>query len=198
VFVTAWGQPGTAPGQFNDPTGIAVHDGEVFVSDARNARIQVFDSNGRFRRQLGTQGDGPGQLGRPMNLTIVDGEFYVADYWNDRIQVFSLDGRPRRAIGRAGNAPGEFDSPGGVAVAPNGDLFVADFYGQRVQHLRADGRFIVQKFAPDGTFLTAFGGKGQGPGQFNKAIAVAAARDGTVFVVDYGNNRVQKWRPKTQ
>jgi hypothetical protein len=144
VFVGAWGTRGSAPGQFNDPTGIAVTETEVFVSDARNGRIQVFDLDGKFKRQFGTQGDGPGQLGRPMNLAIAGDELYVADYWNDRIQVFAHDGTPRRLIGRPGSGPGEFDAPGGVAVAANGDLFVADFYNQRIQHLRADGSFIKQ------------------------------------------------------
>ncbi|MEE8120095.1 MAG: NHL repeat-containing protein [Anaerolineales bacterium] len=290
VFVAAWGEPGSAPGQFNDPTGIDVTNTEVFVSDARNARIQVFDLDGRFKRQFGTEGDGPGDLGRPMNLTIFGNELYVADYWNDRIQVFALDGTPRRAIGRAGSGPGEFNAPGGVAVAANGDLFVVDFYNQRVQHLRADGGFIkqwgdtgeigiwagefnyptdvvlaadgtlyvadgyadrvqvfssggkflrkwggpfalnifgpfngwfatvtgitldfqgnvfvadfynnrIQKFSPDGTFLTAFGEPGNGPRQFNHPIAVVGADDGTIFVADFGNNRIQKWRPKVQ
>jgi hypothetical protein len=66
----SWGGPGSGAGQFNEPTGIAVHKGEVYVSDARNARIQVYGVDGRFRRQFGTKGDGPGQLGRPMNLAI--------------------------------------------------------------------------------------------------------------------------------
>ncbi len=41
-FVASWGQPGSAPGQFHDPTGIAIQGNEVFVADARNGRIQVF------------------------------------------------------------------------------------------------------------------------------------------------------------
>ena len=65
-----WGEKGSGPGQFDDPTGIAVTDTEVFVSDARNGRIQVFDHQGHFKREFGTPGDGIGELGRPMNLTI--------------------------------------------------------------------------------------------------------------------------------
>ena len=72
-----------------------------------------------------------------------------------------------------------------IAIGPQGNLFVADFYNDR-----------IQKFKPDGTFLTAFGATGQRPGQFKFAIAVAVADDGSVFVADFGNNRIEKWRAK--
>ena len=65
----------------------------------------------------------------------------------------------------------------------SGDVFVADFYNHR-----------VQKFSPEGTFLTAWGEEGAALGQFNHPITMTVAEDGTVFVVDYGNNRIQKWR----
>ncbi len=287
-FVAAWGEQGSGPGEFHDPIGIAVAGSEVYVSDSRNGRIQVFDLEGRFKRHFGTPGTGVGELGRPMNLAIHRGEIYVAEYFNDRVQVFALDGTPKRAIGRTGGGPGELNAPAGVAVAANGDVFVADFHNQRVQRLKADdGGFVrlwgttgrigvragefnyptdvalardgtlyvadgyndriqafgpdgafrvkwggpfainifgpfngwfatvtgvaidesgnvfvadfynhrIQKFTADGVFLTSFGGQGQGPGEFNYAIAVASADDGTVFAVDYGNHRIQKWRP---
>ena len=74
AFVTSWGRKGTAPGEFNDPTGIAVAGAEVFVSDSRNGRIQVFDLDGNFLRTFGRPGTAIGELGRPMNLTVRDGE----------------------------------------------------------------------------------------------------------------------------
>jgi DNA-binding beta-propeller fold protein YncE len=141
-FVTAWGKKGDGPGEFNDPTGIAVAGDEVFVSDSRNGRIQVFDLEGRFKRQFGSPGKEPGRIGRPMNLTVHGNELYVAEYFNDRVQVFALDGTSKRIIGKTGSGPGELNAPGGVAVAPDGDLFVADFYNQRVQQLKADGTFV--------------------------------------------------------
>ncbi len=68
-FIASWGDKGTGPGQFHDPTGIAISGDEVFVSDARNGRIQVFDVAGNFLRSFGKVGNGPGELGRPMNLS---------------------------------------------------------------------------------------------------------------------------------
>ena len=126
-FVVAWGRKGDQLGQFHDPTGIAVTKDEVFVSDARNGRIQVFDLGGRFLRTFGRPGVELGELGRPMNLTIRDGTLYVPEYFNDRIQVFDLKGVPKRLIGAAGEGPGRLNAPGGVAVSADGDLFGCGF-----------------------------------------------------------------------
>ena len=179
----AWGEKGSGPGQFDDPTGIAVTDTEVFVSDARNGRIQVFDRSGQFQRTFGTPGDGVGELGRPMNLTIHDDKLYVPEYMNDRIQVFSLAGEPLRIIGGPGKGPGQFNAPGGVAVADNGDLFVADFYNHRVQHLNADGAFVKQ--------WGTTGETGKGAGEFTYPTDVALGKDGALYVADGYGNRIQ-------
>ena len=73
-FVAAWGKKGSGPGEFHDPTGIIAHGNQVFVADARNARIQVFDFSGIYQFQFGTRGKQSGQLERPMNLTIAPNE----------------------------------------------------------------------------------------------------------------------------
>ena len=179
----AWGEKGSAPGQLNDPTGVAVTDTEVFVSDARNGRIQVFDHQGHFKRKFGTPGDGIGELGRPMNLTIHNDKLYVPEYMNDRIQVFSLAGEPLRAIGSPGKGPGQFNAPAGVAVADNGDLFVVDFYNHRVQHLKADGSFVKQ--------WGTTGKTGRGVREFTYPTDVALGKDGMLYVADGYGNRVQ-------
>ena len=176
AFVAAWGEPGNGPGQFHDPTGIAVAGDEAFVSDARNGRIQVFGHDGVFRREFG-------KLGRPMNLSIFGDTLYVADYWTDRVEVFGLDGTHRVTIGRSGAGPGEFDAPGGVAIGKDGDLFVVDFYNQRVQHLDADGGFVGQVGETRRTGIAA--------GSFNYPTDVAVGPDGTLYVADGYNDRIQ-------
>lgn len=180
-LVAVWGEKGTAPGQFLDPTGIAVTESEVLVSDGRNGRIQVFDYQGNFKHLFS------GPLGRPMNLAIAGDELYVADYWNDRIELFGLDGTLHRTIGHNGSKPGEFKAPGGIAVALNGDLYVADFYNQRIQQLRADGRFIRQ--------WGVTGQSGWRAGRFIYPTDVALSDDGTLFVADGYADRIQVFQP---
>lgn len=186
--VTSWGGVGSAPGQFQDPIGIAVASGKVFVADARNHRIQVFDRNGRFLYAMGHPGTDIGGLGRPMNLSVTNGKLYVADYWNDDIQVFSTNGIPLEIIGRSGSGPGEFKAPSGVAVLPDGNLVVADFYNQRVQELR-----------PDGTFVRQWGVTGKkayvSAGTFNYPTDVATNRRGDIYVTDGYNDRIQVFGP---
>ncbi|MDE2342640.1 MAG: hypothetical protein KGL63_04485 [Betaproteobacteria bacterium] len=187
-LVSSWGGAGSAPGQFHDPIGIAVADGKVFVADARNHRVQVFDRNGRFLYAIGHPGSGLGKLGRPMNLTVAHGKLYVADYWNDDIQVFSTGGTPLAVIGHSGSGPGEFKAPSGVAVLPNGNLVVSDFYNQRVQELRPDGAFVRQ--------WGVTGKKGYvSHGTFNYPTDVATGHQGRIYVTDGYNDRIQVFDP---
>ncbi len=186
-FVDAWGSKGEGNGQFDDPTGIAIADEKVFVSDARNGRIQVFGLKGNFLYSFGKPGNKAGDLGRPMNLTVRGEALYVAEYFNDRVQVFSLDGNSQRIIGRAGAGPGEFNAPGGVAVDRDGMIYVADFYNHR-----------IQKLTGDGVFLRQWGASAQRKARsdadgvsFSYPTDVAIAGDGRLYVADGYNDRIQ-------
>jgi DNA-binding beta-propeller fold protein YncE len=116
---------------------------------------------------------------------------YVADGYNDRVQVFSPDGSFSHkwggpfAMNIHGPFNGWFATVTSITVDQIGNVYVADYYNHR-----------IQKFSPDGDFLTAFGTEGTGPGHFIYPIAMAVTDDGIVFVADYGNNRIQKWHPK--
>ena len=77
-FVKAWGRPGSGPGEFNEPIGIAIGGERIFVSDSGNDRLQVFDREGGFIDTFGRGGDQPGEVARPMHLDVWDGKLYVA------------------------------------------------------------------------------------------------------------------------
>lgn len=92
-----------------------------------------------------------------------------------------------RIIGSAGTAPGQFTGPRGIAVAPDGSLYVVDTGNSRIQHL-----------SPQGEVLHVWGSRYEGegaapPGQFKEPWAVAVGGDGSVYVADTWNHRVQKF-----
>ncbi|HEV7215033.1 MAG TPA: NHL repeat-containing protein, partial [Chloroflexota bacterium] len=102
-FVSAWGSYGTTdgqasghPSQFYGPRAIAVdRQGNVFVTDTGNKRIQEFDNNGRFLVQFGGVGAEPGHLNEPVGLAFApDGNIVVADLWNRRVQILTSVGQP--------------------------------------------------------------------------------------------------------
>ncbi len=179
---TVWGEHGSEPGQFDEPIGIAIAGDEVFVSDAQNNRIQVFDSDGHVLRTIGTAVGAAG-LGRPMHLAIHDETLYVPDFLADRIYVFSLDGQLLREIGSSGLEEGAFDAPGSVAIDAEGQLYVTEFYGHRVQLLGADGTFARQWGTP--------GEPGMEPGTFMYPTDVVALPDGGFAVGDAYSHRLQ-------
>ena len=92
VFLTKWGTSGSGDGQFKYPYGIAVaSDGNVYVGDTLNNRIQKFTSDGAFVTKWGTSGTGDGQVVEPRAIAFAsDGSVYVAELGNQRIQKFSV------------------------------------------------------------------------------------------------------------
>jgi glucose/arabinose dehydrogenase len=190
------GHSGSGPGEFDAPGGVAVApNGDLFIADFYNQRIQKLRPDGSSIRQWGETrktGVWAGKFNYPTDVALgPDGALYVADGYNDRVQVFSSDGDFSHkwggpfAMNIYGPFKGWFATVTSITVDKTGNVFVADFYNNR-----------IQKFSPDGTFLTAFGEEGTSPGQFNHPIAVEVTDDGTVFVADYGNNRIQKWQKK--
>src|ERR1019366_5722851 len=85
----------TAPGDLAKPTGVAVDkEGNLYVADTLNDRIEVFDADGVFLRTWGKNGDGPGYFARPKSVAVdSDGHVWVADGMQDRVQVFTNEGQ---------------------------------------------------------------------------------------------------------
>lgn len=137
TFLTAWGTPGNANGQFDFLYGLAADSsGSVYVSDWGNARIQTFTNDGTFVSALG------GYFVMPFALTLDgSGNIFVADTDNNlqdaraRIEKFTNNGTFLTEWGTPGSANGQFGNggPAGVAVDAAGNVFVADIMNNRIQ-----------------------------------------------------------------
>lgn len=142
--VSAFGQRGTADGEFSFPSALTFdRKGRLLVVDQINARVQVFDGEGRFVEKIGAMGVGFANFVRPKDVAVDElGYVYVSDAAFANVQIFDADHRLLTYVGATGKNPGQFLIASGVAV--HGDRFaVVDQLGTRVQVFR----FIAAKDA---------------------------------------------------
>jgi DNA-binding beta-propeller fold protein YncE len=119
-FITSWGGKGTGPGQFAVAHGIAIDArGLLWVMDRENQRIQVFDTDGRFIRQMR-------YAGLPCSVDIGPQYVYMVNGFAGQVVQLDLAGNVLAALGRPGKGPGEFGEAHFIAVSPRNELFVAD------------------------------------------------------------------------
>ncbi|MFV1858351.1 MAG: flippase activity-associated protein Agl23 [Anaerolineales bacterium] len=114
----------------------------------------------------------------------LEAEPYI-DPYADRMITLSAGVR----IGGPGDAPGQLSGPRGIAIAPNGDLYVADAMNHRVQRFSAEGLLLDEW----GSFAAAPEGGVAPPGTFNEPWDVAVGPDGSVYVADTWNHRIQRF-----
>ncbi len=128
----------TEPGDFSRPTNVAVDgNGNLYVADTFNNRVEVFDPEGGFIRTFGKAGDGPGYFARPKGIAVdKDGHVWVADSVQDRVQVFTPEGRLLLWMGGHGNLPGQFSALAGLTIDKNNRVFTSEQYPGRVQMFR--------------------------------------------------------------
>lgn len=111
THIGGWGSEGSADGQFLNPNGIAVYEGEVYVTDKRNARVQVFSTIGEFHRKWGQFGSDDGEFISPSSIDVFGGFVYVSDEQQGTIQVFTTAGAFVSKFGTRGSEPGQLDFP---------------------------------------------------------------------------------------
>jgi predicted membrane-bound mannosyltransferase/DNA-binding beta-propeller fold protein YncE len=155
-------------------------------------------------RQLGTPGaagNAAGQFSFPRAVAVdAQGKIYVADTGNHRVQVFNADGTFLRQFGSLckldnrqgcqGEGEGQFNEPWGIAVGQDGSIYVSDTWNHR-----------IQKFDPNGKFVTMWGVFESTGGELGKSNAFYGPRsltigaDGNLYAMDTGNKRVQIFAP---
>jgi DNA-binding beta-propeller fold protein YncE len=126
------------PSTFSKPSNVAVdREGNVYVSDTMNNRVQIFDADGKFISKFGKAGDGPGDFARPKGICIdTDGHIWVADASTNRVQIFDREGHLLAFFGTGGDLPGQFGVPSGVYVDKQNRAFVTEQLQGRLQVFR--------------------------------------------------------------
>ena len=129
-----FGKRGTDDGEFNRPTQICIRGDRVYVTDTLNARIQIFDPDGKFISAIGDLGDAVGDLDKPKGVAI-DSEqhIYVVGGLNDLVTIFDQQGNFLLAFGGTGGRRGEFYLPTAIHIDDDDNIYVSDTYNRRVQ-----------------------------------------------------------------
>ena len=128
----------TTPGDFSKPAGVAVDaEGNLYVADTMNNRIEIFDADGQFISTFGKNGDGPGYFSRPKGVAIDgDGHIWVADGMQDRVQVFDKTGQLLISFGGHGLLPGQFQGLVAIAIDKRNRVFTTEIYPGRTQQFQ--------------------------------------------------------------
>lgn len=190
-----WGRAGSGDGEFKSSRHLTVDkDGNIYVADTGNNRIQKFDSRGNFIAKWGSYGTGHGEFNAPSGITVDrEGNLYVTDSLNHRIQKFAPDGtflkidpdktpKPVDTLGVYGKGLGQFYAPYAVVADSRGNFYVADTFNHR-----------IQKFNSRGEIVHAWGEHGDLDEKFKYPWGLAVDTKDNVYVVDSGNHRIQKF-----
>ena len=171
------GERGGNPGQLSGPRGIAVDaNGNIYVADTGNSRVQKFNPDGDSVSVVGSPGTGSGELKEPNGVEIdAEGNIWVVDASNpslikyDRAGKFEKEFKPDLG----------FYGPRDLVLAPNKNLYIVDQGNSRIVSFNPS----TEKFSTWGTF-------GSEPAQFSNPTGIGAGQ-GLIFVADLGNDRIQ-------
>jgi len=173
---------------FGAPSSVATtSDGHLWVFNRGAHPLIEFDRQGRFVRSLGE-----GLYSAHHGIRVdANGNIWTTDVNGHTVTKMNAKGEVLLVLGvrgqagdwKAGDRSGFLNEPTDVAVAPSGEIVVTEGHGA------AEPR--VLKFDRTGTLLKSWGGKGTAPGQFDIAHSVVIDRQGTIYVADRQNRRVQ-------
>jgi len=186
-FITQWGD-------FLSPSGIAIDRSGwfsffIYVADSRNYRIQKFDIFGNFMGEWGTYDHESGQFYMPRGIAAApDGYVYVTDGYN-RLMRYDSNGIFMDRWYFSGYGSEGSSGPYGIAVDPTSDPYDLEYYIYVATH---DRHVWVYHNSGSVYFIWGSGG-GIEDGKFNFPDGIATGPDGSIYVADERNHRIQKF-----
>ncbi len=175
--ITSLGIPGSESGQFLEPRDAAVmSNGNLVIADTGNKRVQIFDSQYNYQQEL-TGDEFPFE--EPLAVAVNhNDEILVLDSTLQWVYRYDAAGN---FIDRFGGPEARLFHPRGLTTFEDGTVALADTGTARLVFYNVNAELIG-----------SIGGIGDGPGQFNEPIDVLRDAQGTYFVVEAENNRIQR------
>ena len=129
---------GSSPGVFRNPSGIAINtvNNDIYICDAGNNRIQVYNKSFEFVFQFSDE------MNAPNGICIKQNKIYVTQFDSHCLNVYSTEGKYLNSVGIKGKEESQFDLPTGLDVSTdNNRIYIAEFLNNRVQCLNLDLEF---------------------------------------------------------
>jgi aldose sugar dehydrogenase len=205
TWISEWGgKYGGGDGEMRSPTGITLdQEGNVYVADTGNNRIQVFSSNGILIREWGGKfGGRDGEMRSPAGITLdQEGNVYVADTGNNRIQVFSSNGTFITKLGEK-TKWGEYShgnltmrSPTGITLDQEGNVYVADTGNSLISQWTLSSHISNVAFSSEDGEIYGNNTKikiGRVYDGLNNPTAIAFLSSNDMLVVEQFNNKIMR------
>jgi len=176
TFLMQWGKEGSANGEFQEPTDVAVDSqGNVYVTEYYGSRVQKFTENGEYLTQWAIAAQG--QLGIAIDRS--NDLVYVANTGLNQLLKYSSDGTFIATIGGS-TSTGELSYPMDIALDSEGNLFVADSHNNR-----------IRMFSSDGTYLREWEKFDKSTDIWNP-VSLSLDANGTMYIASSGINKLHQ------
>jgi hypothetical protein len=198
VYAFQFGSKGSAEGELKKPQFTALNaQGDVWVSDYGNDRVEEFSPSGGFIRSCGKAGSGEVEFDDPTGIAVADnGRLYISDSGNNRVEVINEACEYWDSFGE-----GYLSDPKGLTFTRGGEfnkglVLVANSGDDDIEEFNTGTELIGEKKIQ--RWEGSYGSKGSGEGQFIDPTDVTFAgvesqKTQAFYVVDSGNDRVQKF-----